>query len=110
MKCPTAVVVGGRRIELVNCRPKNVEDWSLDLAKLLAEINGVKLTPAVLKAVEYVRSFWLQHGVCPPLSVVEEEVGVSREELASVGKYDVLCILAGAEPPSGCLSHVLASV
>ncbi|MEM1519580.1 MAG: TusE/DsrC/DsvC family sulfur relay protein [Pyrobaculum sp.] len=110
MQCPSAVVIGGRRVELVNCRPRRQEEWSVELAKLIAEINGVKTTPAVLKVVEYVRNFWLSHGVCPPLSVVEEETGVDKRELAALGSYDVLCILAGAEPPSGCLSHVLSSV
>jgi len=52
------VVLAGRRIELQNCVPKNKGEWSLELAKLLAGINGIKFTDTVRRVVEYVRSFW----------------------------------------------------
>ena len=57
MKCPDAVVLAGRRIELQNCLPRDKEQWSIELAKLLAEVNGIKFTETVKKVVEYVRSF-----------------------------------------------------
>lgn len=81
MQCPSAVVIGGRRVELVNCRPRRQEEWSVELAKLIAEINGVKTTPALLKVVEYVRNFWLSHGVCPPLGSGRRDWG--RQERTS---------------------------
>ena len=111
MKCPSAVVIHGKRIELVNCVPKKAEEWNIELARALAEANGIKFTDDVAKIVKYVRKFWLQYGTCPPISVVESDMGVDRRIILAMfgGRYDVICILAGAEPPTGCLSQVLSS-
>jgi tRNA 2-thiouridine synthesizing protein E len=111
MKCPDAVVLAGRRIELQNCLPRDGGQWSIELAKLLAEINGIKFTETVKKVVEYVRSFWQTHGVCPPVSVIESDLGIDRKSLLEAfgGSYSAICTLAGVEPPAGCLSQVLSS-
>ncbi|MCU7786998.1 TusE/DsrC/DsvC family sulfur relay protein [Pyrobaculum sp. 3827-6] len=112
MKCPEAVVLGGKRIELARCLPKNQSDWSIELAKVLAEINGIKITEAAVSVLKYVRQFWEQHGICPPVSVIESELGMGKTELLAMfgGRYDAICILAGVEPPAGCLSQVLSSI
>ncbi|ACB40014.1 TusE/DsrC/DsvC family sulfur relay protein [Pyrobaculum neutrophilum] len=112
MKCPQAVVIGGRRVELDRCLPKNPGDWSHELARALAEANGISYSQLVQRVVEYVRRFWLENGSCPPLSVLEADLGVDRRTVMESfgGSYDAICILAGAEPPSGCLSRVLAGV
>ncbi len=111
VRCPNAVVLAGRRIELQNCVPRNKEEWSLELAKLLAEINGIKFTDAVRTVVEYVRKFWEQYEVCPPASVIESDLGIDRKTLLEAfgGSYSAICALAGVEPPTGCLSQVLSS-
>jgi Dissimilatory sulfite reductase (desulfoviridin), gamma subunit len=111
VKCPDAVVLGGTRIELQNCIPKQKEMWSLELAKLLAEINNIKFTETVKRVVEYVRRFWEEYEVCPPVSVIESELGIDRKTLLEAfgGSYSAICILAGAELPTGCLSQVLSS-
>ena len=111
VRCPNAVVLAGRRIELQNCVPKNKEEWSLELAKLLAEINGIKFTDTVRRVVEYVRYFWQQYEVCPPVSVIESDLGVDKKTLLEAfgGSYGAICALAGVEPPTGCLSQVLSS-
>jgi Dissimilatory sulfite reductase (desulfoviridin), gamma subunit len=111
VKCPNSVVLAGRRIELQNCVPRNKEEWSLELAKLLADINGIKFTDTVKRVVEYVRKFWQQYEVCPPASVMEADLGIDRKTLLDAfgGSYSAICALAGVEPPSGCLSQVLSS-
>jgi Dissimilatory sulfite reductase (desulfoviridin), gamma subunit len=111
VRCPNAVVLAGRWIELQNCVPKNKEEWSLELAKLLAEINGIKFTDTVRRVVEYVRSFWQQYEVCPPASVIESDLGVDKKTLLEAfgGSYGAICALAGVELPTGCLSQVLSS-
>jgi len=111
MKCPDAVVLAGRRIELQNCLPRDEEQWSIELAKLLAEVNGIKFTETVKKVVEYVRSFWQTYSVCPPVSVIESDFGIDKKSLLEAfgGSYSAICILAGVEPPAGCLSQVLSS-
>lgn len=111
MKCPNAVVISGKKIELENCIPKNRSEWSLELAKLLAEINGIKFTETARRVVEYVRRFWLENEICPPVSVIESELNIDRKTLLETfgGSYDAICILAGAEPPAGCLSKMLSS-
>ncbi|MEZ0318940.1 MAG: TusE/DsrC/DsvC family sulfur relay protein [Pyrobaculum sp.] len=111
MQCPPAVVIGGRRIELTNCLPKSREDWSPELASLLAEVNGLRLDEEALRVLKFVRSFWLENETCPPVSIIEEELGIDRGRLMQMFRnYDVMCILAGAEPPSGCLSKVFSQV
>lgn len=111
MQCPPAVVIGGRRIELVNCLPKAREDWSPELASLLAEVNGLRLDEEAFKVLKFVRNFWLENGTCPPASIIEEELGIDRRRLTRMFRnYDIMCVLAGAEPPSGCLSKVLSQV
>jgi TusE/DsrC/DsvC family sulfur relay protein len=111
LMCPGAIVISGRRIELVNCLPKNKDLWSPEIAKVIAEINGIRFTDDMQRVIELVRDFWQKYHVCPPMSILELLTKMSGSSILKMFKnnYDIMCVLAGIEPPSGCLSRVLST-
>jgi len=91
----------------------NPEDWSEDLAAVLAEKEGIKLTDEHWKVINYLRKFYFQYGIAPMVKVLfkhmTEELGKFEtheeyiNELFPGGPAKQGSRIAGLPMPQGCV-------
>jgi len=91
----------------------NMEDWSEDLAVVLAEKEGIELSTEHWTIVNFLRKFYFQYGVAPMVKILikhmAEEFGaeeVNKErmyELFPSGPASQGSRIAGLPSPQGCI-------
>lgn len=91
----------------------HLEDWSEELAVVLAEKEGIQLTDEHWKVLNFLRKFYFQYGVAPMVKILlkhmTEEFGkdnVNREhmyELFPGGPAKQGSRFAGLPSPQGCI-------
>ena len=79
--------------------------WSEEVARALAQRDGIELSEAHLKVIRAIREYYQQHGVPPILSLVSKLCDVPYKELHDMfhrqpGKRAAK--LAGLPKASGC--------
>jgi len=84
---------------------KDPSQWSEEVARALAERDGIELTEAHMKVILTIREYYQQHKVPPILTLVSKLCGVSYKELHGLfhkqpGKRAAK--LAGLPKASGC--------
>jgi len=84
---------------------KDFNQWSEDVARALAERDGIELGEEHLKVIRTVRDYYQQHKVPPILTLVSKLCGMSYKELHGLfhkqpGKRAAK--LAGLPKASGC--------
>lgn len=84
-----------------------MSQWSRDLAHELAERNDIgPLTDDHWKIIEYVRDYYLENGMGPPVVKVGKATGLSPSticELFPCGMARGAFRLAGLPRPEGCV-------
>jgi len=84
---------------------KDPSQWSEEVARALAERDGIELTEAHMKVIRTIRDYYRQHQVPPILTLVSKLCDVSYKELHDLfhkqpGKRAAK--LAGLPKASGC--------
>jgi len=82
-------------------------DWSRELAAKLGERNDIPpLVPDHWKIIEYVRGYYLEYGIGPPIVKIAKSTKLTSERICTLfpcgvarGAYR----LAGLPRPTGCL-------
>ncbi|NQU22022.1 MAG: TusE/DsrC/DsvC family sulfur relay protein [Candidatus Nealsonbacteria bacterium] len=80
--------------------------WSEEVARALAERDGIELTEEHLKVIRMIRVYYQKHNVPPMLTMVSKECGKPYKELRELfqkqpGKRAAK--LAGLPKASGCM-------
>jgi len=91
----------------------NLEDWSEELAEVLAEKENIQLTDEHWKIITFLRRFYFQYGVTPMVKVLikhmTEELGADAAnqlhmyELFPGGPAKQGSRIAGLPSPQGCI-------
>ena len=75
------------------------ERWTEDVARLLAQGDGIgELTQDHWKAIDYLRQYYLEFGVVPPVRVLERRTGCSLQRMYDLfpnGLAKGVCKVAG---------------
>lgn len=91
----------------------NLSDWNEDVAKQLAEINAIPLTPAHWEIILFIRKYYQQFKHLPNARVftkaIAKELGEAKgnsrylHQLFPDGPLKYACKLAGLPKPPTCL-------
>jgi TusE/DsrC/DsvC family sulfur relay protein len=83
------------------------EKWNEDIARAYAEMDGVtELTEDHWKVINYLRSYYLEFGICPMVRKLTKRTGVSLKglwDLFPQGPANSACKWAGVPRPTGCV-------
>ncbi len=84
---------------------KDFSQWSEEVARALAERDGIELTEEHLKVIRIIQAYYREHKVPPILTLVSKMCGMSFKELHGLfqkqpGKRAAK--LAGLPKASGC--------
>ena len=86
---------------------QETEKWNENIAKAFAEIEGVtELTEEHWTVIHYLRSYYLEYGICPMIRKLIKRTGVSLArlyELFPQGPANSACKWAGVPKPTGCV-------
>ncbi|XKM13951.1 TusE/DsrC/DsvC family sulfur relay protein [Orbaceae bacterium ac157xtp] len=92
---------------------KNWQDWQPELIEILAEKEGIELTPAHIEVVNFVRAFYLEYKTSPAIRALVKameksfgaEKGNSRYlyKLFPAGPAKQATKLAGLPKPVKCI-------
>ena len=81
--------------------------WTEDIARAYANLENVKdLTEDHWKAINYLRSYYLQNGICPMVRRLIKETGFTLKRLYDLfpnGPAQSACKWAGVPKPTGCV-------
>ena len=85
---------------------QDFEAWSEALAQHLADCAGMgELTPDHLQVLHYLRRYYREHELAPPIRVLCKETSFSLKyiyRLFPAGPARGACRLAGLPKPTGC--------
>ncbi len=100
--------LGGKTIEVDDQGfLKNPQDWSEELAKLLATEIGIgDLQEGHWKVVKFMRERFLKNGDSPSIRTLGKESGVNTKELYALfpkGPAKLAAYVAGIPKPRGCI-------
>ncbi|MEL9991593.1 MAG: TusE/DsrC/DsvC family sulfur relay protein [Thermoproteus sp.] len=106
--CPGEYKVGDKTIRLdEECFLEDPAVWDRDVAIWMASnLEGLELTDAHWRVIEYLRAYWEQHGKCPHIKRLLADLGITLEELYLLfpsGPADSACKIAGTPRPGGCI-------
>ncbi|ACX51212.1 MULTISPECIES: TusE/DsrC/DsvC family sulfur relay protein [Ammonifex] len=81
--------------------------WTPELAKELAKMEEVpEMTEDHWKVVNYIRDYYLKHGIAPMIRKLCKDTGFSLKqiyELFPTGPAKGACKIAGLPKPTGCV-------
>lgn len=91
----------------------NLSDWSEDVAKYLAEQEGVTLTDAHWEVINFLRDYYNEFQIAPAVRVLTKAIGKKLGpekgnsqylyELFPYGPAKQACKIAGLPKPTGCV-------
>lgn len=84
----------------------NRDDWSEEVARELAEADGIELTDEIMKYIQEARQMYEDDGVVPPIRKFAKAMGVDSKHLYDVfmkGPMKIICKLGGLPKPTGCV-------
>jgi tRNA 2-thiouridine synthesizing protein E len=83
------------------------EEWDKAVAEELANIEGVpSMNDDAWKLVDYVRKYYLDNGIAPPIKMLTKQTGLSLKyiyQLFPKGPAKGACKIAGLPRPTGCV-------
>ena len=90
----------------------NLNDWTPEVAKQIAQREGIALTPAHWEAIDFVREFYQQYKIAPAIRVLvktmKEKFGPEKgnslylQSLFPKGAAKQLSKVAGLPKPTHC--------
>jgi len=91
----------------------NLDDWTKELAEVLASQDGVTLTPAHWEVINFLRDYYKQYQIAPMIKILVKEIGKKLGpdkgntkylyELYPGGPAKQACKIAGLPKPTGCV-------
>lgn len=84
----------------------NRDDWTPEVAKVLAANDGFDLTDTQMDYIARARGMFDSEGTVPPLRKFIKEVGISKADLFSAfhtGPMKLICKWGGLPKPTGCV-------
>jgi len=91
----------------------NLDDWSEDLAKFLAEQDNQELTDAHWEVINFLRNYYQQYQIAPMIKILVKEIakvmgpdkGNTKYlyQLFPDGPAKQACRYAGLPKPTGCV-------
>lgn len=91
----------------------DLSDWNEDLAKVIAENEGVEMTDAHWEVVNFLRGYYEEYNIAPAIKILIKEMKkmFGPEKGNSAYLYDLYpagpalqaCKIAGLPKPTGCV-------
>ena len=91
----------------------NLDDWTEDLCKFLAEKENVELTDAHWEVINFLREYYEEYQIAPMIRVLTKAIGKKLGadkgnnkylyELYPEGPAKQACKFAGLPKPTGCV-------
>lgn len=85
----------------------NPDLWNDEVARALAAEEGVAdMSENHWKIVNYIRAYWKEHDLAPPVRLICQQLGLSVRELYKLytaGPARGACRVAGLPKPDGCV-------
>lgn len=84
----------------------NRDDWSEEVARELAQAEGMEITDEILNFINEARRMYDEDGVVPPIRKFAKEMGVDSKHLYDVfkkGPMKLICKWGGLPKPTGCV-------
>ncbi len=86
---------------------QEIDKWNENIARAYARLENVnELTEDHWKALNYLRSYYLEHGICPMIRRLTKDTGFNLKKLYDLfpeGPADSACKWAGVPKPTGCV-------
>ena len=86
---------------------QETQRWNEGVAAAYAALEGVNsLTADHWKALNYLREYYLQNGICPMIRRLVKETGFTLKQLYDLfpnGPANSACKWAGVPKPTGCV-------
>ena len=84
----------------------NRDDWSEEVARQLAEAEGMEITDEIMSFINEARRMYDEDGVVPPIRKFSKQMGVDSKHLYDVfkkGPMKLICKWGGLPKPTGCV-------
>jgi tRNA 2-thiouridine synthesizing protein E len=91
----------------------NLSDWSEDVAKYLAQQEGINMTDAHWEVINFLRDYYNEFQIAPAVRVLTKAIGKKLGpekgnsqylyELFPYGPAKQACKIAGLPKPTGCV-------
>ncbi|MBS5594457.1 MAG: TusE/DsrC/DsvC family sulfur relay protein [Clostridiales bacterium] len=85
----------------------NLDDWDEDVAKYLAEQEGInELNEDHWKVIQYLKDYFKEYGIAPMVRKLTKESGYSLKQIYDLfpsGPAKGACKIAGLPKPTGCV-------
>ena len=85
----------------------NLDDWDEDVAKYLAEQEGInELNEDHWKVIQYLKDYFKEYGIAPMVRKLTKESGYSLKQIYDLfpsGPAKGACEIAGLPKPTGCV-------
>jgi tRNA 2-thiouridine synthesizing protein E len=84
----------------------NRDDWSEDVAKELARLDGMEIDEQQMNWINEARSMYDANGVVPPIRKFSKAMGVTTKDLYdsfTKGPMKLVCKWGGLPKPTGCV-------
>ena len=84
----------------------NREEWSENVARELARMDGMEITDQIMGYINEARSMYDDSGVVPPIRKFAKEMSVTTNDLYGVfkkGPMKLICKWGGLPKPTGCV-------
>lgn len=100
--------VGGKDIELdQDGFMRDPALWDREVAAAIAHAEGIaEISEKHWAIVEFIRTYWKEHDLAPPVRLICTEIGVSVRDiyrLFTSGPARGACRVAGLPKPDGCV-------
>lgn len=86
---------------------QETDKWTREIAKAYAAKENVNMiTDEHWKAIDYVRNYYLEFGICPMIRKMIKETGFNLSKLYELfpeGPANSACKWAGVPKPTGCV-------
>ena len=86
---------------------QETKKWNEDIAKAYAALEGVtELTGDYWEAINYLRNYYLENGMCPMIRRLIKVTGFNLKKLYDLfpnGPAQSACKWAGVPKPTGCV-------
>jgi len=70
------ITVAGKTIEVdEDGFLANLDDWSMDVAKYFAEVEGIEMTDQHWEVVNFLRDYYKQYQIAPMIKILVKEIG-----------------------------------
>ena len=85
----------------------NPELWDKEIACAIADEEGIdEMSEQHWKIVIFIRTYWKEHDLAPPVRMICQEAGVGARQiykLFTAGPARGACRVAGLPKPDGCV-------